>query len=131
MCDNNYVWIRKKNKYERMFFIKIDKPPFYIGNIDTDILNFRSSSIDNTEWVGNNDNTEIKLFFLNNDTKKTKLNVKTKNLFNDFIDNVSLGYLFVNNTQITNFLCVVCDEITINQINQKLKPFYHKLKFWK
>ena len=131
MFDNNYVWIRKKNKYERMFFIKIDKPPYYIGNIDTDILNFRSSSIDNTEWIGNNDNTEIKLFFLNNDSKKTKLNVKTRNLFNDFIDNVSLGYLFVNNTQITNFLCVVCDEITINQINQKLKPFYYKLKFWK
>ena len=131
MCDNNYVWIRKKNKYERMFFIKIDKPPYYIGNIDTDILNFRSSSIDNTEWIGNNDNTAIKLFFLNNDTKKTKLNVKTRNLFNNFIDNVSLGYLFVNNTQITNFLCVVCDESTINQINKKLKPFYYKLKFWK
>jgi hypothetical protein len=128
MSDDNYVWIRKKNKYERIFFIKIDKPPYYIGNSETDILNFRPINNDNTEWVGNNDNKEIKLFFLNNDTKRTKLNIKTRNLFYDFLDNLSLGYLFVNNTQMTNFLCVVCDENTIDQINYKLKPFYSRLK---
>jgi len=134
MDIEKFIWIIKKNKYEKLFSINMNNIPYFIGNKDNYFLNFRL--ISKNIWYGKNEQFEIKIIILNNNEKIE--HIKKIKQFNNNLnlnsDKVDLCYLFLDNKQVTNNLCVISDEDTMkniknfNDININRRKWWHKLK---
>ncbi len=148
MESNKYLWIKKKNKYEKLFIIDTENVPYYIGNNDHDFLNFRQINNKNKDtnnklienkWIGKNKQFNIEINILN-DIEKIK-NLKSNKDFvviynSDYkiINDIQLCYAFLNDRQLTNNVSIISDEQTMNNIeniiklNNERQKWYHKIK---
>lgn len=124
MSDSDqYLWVHDKDGYRRLFYLKLDQAPYYIGNENFELLNFRPSDTEANTWSGDRDGLELTLVVV--DDEEYLMTEYPESLRLKQVYQVEFALLEMNGKPSSSELYLIA---TLNQgqrINQELKHKKH------
>jgi hypothetical protein len=116
---DQYLWIYKNPKFERVFYIKLDQPPYYIGNEKFEILNFRPSETYLNTWIGEKNNCSLILMIVDDEEYLKKEYPVVYTLKQKY--SIELAYLEINQEAPSNDLYIIGSLSEVEKINGGMK----------
>lgn len=115
---DKYLWLVEKDKYKRCFYIKFDEPPYYLGNKDYDILNFRPSYQKSRTWIGDRDGSNFVLNLIDDDEYLQKEYPECYLLKEKY--SIQFGLLELNGNKISDELYLIGTNDQVSEINSEI-----------
>jgi len=116
---DQYMWVHKKTGFERLFYVKLDQPPYYIGNDNFELLNFHPSEMELNTLVGNKDNCTISLMLVDDEEYLKNEYPEMYKLKQKYA--IELVYLEVNKKTPSNDLYIIGSITEVEKINRDKK----------
>lgn len=113
---DQYLWVRKGELYQRVFYLDITNPPYYLGNNNYEVLNFNPDYTNFNKWNG----TDLEMTIIEDmDLVKTKDPERYYDLV-DHLDLVNFVELKINGHNLEQ-VYVIGDLDTLKQVNTAIK----------
>jgi len=124
MSDSDqYLWVHGKDGYQRAFYIKLDEPPYYFGNQDYEILNFRPSDQELTTWIGERNGSHLVLTLVDDDDYLKKEYPSSYSLKKKY--DIAFALLELNDMKTSEELYLIATCVQATQINSERKRKGH------
>jgi hypothetical protein len=118
-CVDQYMWIHTKSGFERIFYVKLDQAPYYIGNNKFEILNFHPSESELNTLTGNRDNCNLTLILVDDEEYLKNEYPEMYELKQKYL--IELVYLEINTKSTSNDLYIIGSIEEVEKINNEKK----------